>query len=279
MPLTPSSKLLRGGTAKPPGHTAGWMAVLLFAISPAGKAEEPTAAIWKAQEISFIYSSSTSIYSCGALRSRVESVLQAVGVNEDLKVSVSNCQNFFIPPDVISSTRSRRFGPSTGLGSGSSQAAYVRIRLRSPIPATPEAIAELDKTKGYRELLGRVTGNSVAIEEAVAQFPARRELVPLNYRTLRLEPEECELLEQMIREVFPKLGVRVVENSMVCIPRQVSMLRPRLKVEALVRLPPADAKVGELSVGEADDSGTPEEEPATEVDTSAEQVSKPPPTP
>jgi len=240
MPPTPSSKTRISRTTRPARGTAAWIAVPLLAMSSGAAAQEQTASIWKAQEINFTYSSSTSIYSCGALRSRVVSMLRAVGAHEDLKVSVNGCDEFLFP-EPASTIRSRQPDLFGNFNRDRNQFASVHIRLRSPIEATPDAIAELEKTKGYRELLGRVTNSSAAIQEAAAQFPAQRQLISLSYKSLRLEPEECELIEQMIRDVFPKLGVRVVESSMTCIPRQVSLLKPRLKVEALIRTPLDDA--------------------------------------
>jgi hypothetical protein len=111
------------------------------------------------------------------------------------------------------------------------------MRFRSPILATPDAIAELEKTKGYRELLGRVTGSSAAIQEAAAQFPVQRQPILLSNRTVGFEPEECELVEQLSRQLFPKLAVRVIKQQTSCFPGQVSLIKPRLEVEALVRTP------------------------------------------
>jgi hypothetical protein len=42
-------------------------------------------------------------------------------------------------------------------------------------------------------------------------------------------------VEQIVRQVFPKLGVRVVKSSMTCIPGQLTRMKPRLAVEALVK--------------------------------------------
>jgi hypothetical protein len=213
------------------------MMIPWFAMSPA-LAQQPTMALWKAQEINFSYSSTTSIYSCGALEARVESLLRAVGADQ-VKASASGCSDFLFPSELPSVQRSgvpgidQRFARRNQF----SQLAFVRIRFRSPIEATPDAIAELDKTKGYRELLGRVTGSSAAIQEAASQFPTQREQVTLSNRTIGLRSEECELVEQMIAEVFPKLGVRVVKQSITCFPHQVSLLTPRLEVEALIKTP------------------------------------------
>ncbi len=246
MPFTSLSTTRIGRAALPVRGIAAWMVAPLLAMSCTVTAQESTLALWKTQEISFSYTSRNSIYSCGALRNRVESLLLAVGANADLKVSVSNCDDFIFPGEPSAIGRQRRFDEFGGVvararGLGSGQFSSVSIRLRTPIEATPEAIAELEKTKGYRELLGRVTNNNAAVQEAAAQFPAQRQLIPLTYQTLRLEPEECELIEQMSRSVFPRLNVRVVERGFTCNPRQRSFVKPRLKVEALIPTPPPAA--------------------------------------
>jgi hypothetical protein len=220
-----------------------------LAASAAFAAEEiteTTNAIWKDQEISFTYRSSTNIYSCGALESRVESLLRAVGAEkESLTVQVNGCSDFlFDDPFLSSRTRAEQFRPRAFRRLRDPQFSQVRIRLRNPIAATPEALAELEKTRPYRELLGRVTGSSAAVQEAASQFPARRQQVSLSTRALDLEPEECELLEQMIRDVFPKLGVTVTKKNMSCFPPSVSLTKPRIEVEALIRTPPPPPPAG-----------------------------------
>jgi hypothetical protein len=211
-------------------------------------ADEIVNAIWKDQEFDFIYRSSTNIYSCSAMRSRVKSVLRAVGADKGLQVTVTGCEEFIIPtPEELeippvgrgpqpSNSPAERLRERQRLRPRESQFARVRIKMRSPIPATPEALAELEKTKPYRELLGRVTGKDT-LQDAAAQFPARRQQVSLSTRKIDLEPEECELIEQMITEVFPKLGVRVVKKNISCFPPRVSKLKPRLEVEALLKEP------------------------------------------
>jgi len=234
---------------------ACWIALLNVAVTgqcgatAEGEAKDPavaapaaddiTNAIWKDQELDFTYHSSNNIYSCGALRSRVKSLLRAVGA-DSLEVSVSGCEEILITSaDELQLPGTRSGQPTDRLRERQllrdAQFARVRIKLRTPIPATPEVLAELDKTKGYRELLGRVTGSSDAVQEAASQFPARRQQISLSTRKLDLEPEDCELIEQMIAAVFPKLQVRVVKQNLSCFPPFVSKLKPRLEVEALVR--------------------------------------------
>lgn len=214
--------------------------------SAAATETEITNAIWKDQEIAFTYSSSYNIFSCGALEGRVKSLLLAVGAyRQNLDVTVSGCSDFLFaplddPPLIGRSSSTDRLRARNLARVRDAQFSQVRIRVRSPTAATPDALAELEKSRPYRELLGKVTGTSDTIQEAAAQFPARRERVSLSTRALDLEPEECELLERMIADVFPKLGVKVVKVNMSCFPPRVSLLRPRIEVEALLKTPPAE---------------------------------------
>ena len=66
--------------------------------------------------------------------------------------------------------------------------------------------------------------------------------VSLSRGKLYLEPGDCELVEQLSEKVFPKLGIRVIEDDVRCTPNQVSMNQPRLVVEALVPVPKPDEK-------------------------------------
>lgn len=218
--------------------------------------QDSVAAIWKDQEIDFFYHSQTAIYSCGALQSRVESILRAVGA-DDVKVSAANdCDDFIFAPQATGDIlrpqlESDRFG---NRARARQQTSHVRITFKSPVLATPDALAELNKDKGRRELIARVTGNNAALQEATGIFPAHWQEVSLSRGgALRLEPEECELVEQMSRSVLPKLGVRIVGDNLMCMPHQVSLLQPRLTVAALVKTqlnvgsPPAKSKKNKKS--------------------------------
>ena len=75
-------------------------------------------------------------------------------------------------------------------------------------------------------------------------FAAERQQVTLSHRTIRLEPADCELLDQMMSSVFRELNVRVVRRNFSCDPRQFSRIPPQLTVEALL---PAGATLGRQS--------------------------------
>jgi hypothetical protein len=108
------------------------------------------------------------------------------------------------------------------------------------VEATPEALAELDKTRSTRELVARVRGDSKQAQLAAAPFPAHWKRVSLSRGKLNLEPGDCELIEQLNKKVFPKLAIRVVDDTVGCTPHGTSMKQPRLVVEVLAPLPTAD---------------------------------------
>ena len=60
-------------------------------------------------------------------------------------------------------------------------------------------------------------------------------------RALDLQPGDCELMEGLRDHVLPKLNIEVVQDRVVCTPRQVSIDTPKLEVSALVPVKSADA--------------------------------------
>jgi hypothetical protein len=219
--------------------------VLISLLVAPATAQERTTAVWKEQEISFLYRSSTSIYECDALRRRVASILLAVGARGDLQVKVENCRHYVVTPDhdptdtwMDPADRYR----SSGLerwrrDPNDEQTANVRIRLATPVEVTAEVLDEVKKEKTRRELIARVTGNPAAVQQMTGEFPAEWREVTLSRSTIGLEPEECELLDQMSSSVFRQLGIREVARGMTCNPRQRSNIPPKLTVKALITAP------------------------------------------
>ena len=193
-----------------------------FAQSPSASATaDPVQAIWKAQEITFTFESFTTFYSCSSLEAKLKRILTAVGADPTMKVRSRGCfeRNSFQRMPV------------------------VEIALASPVAATPEALAERDKNRSVRELAARVRGASKLLEQAEAQFPAHWKTVSLSRGDLRLDPGDCELIDQLKKKVFPQLGVRLVEDRVKCAPNTTTPNQPRLVVEALTAMPRPDAPV------------------------------------
>lgn len=226
---------------------------------PFAAAQEQTAAVLKQHEVDFFYRSAVAPFSCDALERRVMSVLHALGARQDMEVRVSNCSYGFNSQTTIDAGQSGsdRYRRPSDPWAGSSdpfdpssdrfrtrrleheQSSHIRVRLMMPVEATPEILEELKKDKSRRELISRVTNNpNVALDEPIV-FPARRENITLSRRTLDLEPEECELLEQMSTSIFRELGLRVVKGRQSCDRDRISRIPPQLTVEALMPIMPA----------------------------------------
>ena len=93
-----------------------------------------------------------------------------------------------------------------------------------------------------RELIARVRGDGQSADAALAQFPAVSKVVRLEGRRGDpIEEGDCELLEQMVRQVFPQLGVQVGEGSRLgCMRNQVPVGSVRLLLETLQKAPEPD---------------------------------------
>jgi hypothetical protein len=190
---------------------------VLSAETPADEPPKEVQAIWKTQELSFYFQSFTTFYSCRSLEDRVRMILVELGADKSIKVRSTSC-----------------------FGNEIARLPHLRINVTSPVEATPEALAELEKTRSTRELTARVRGERMA--EGTEQFPAYWKPVSLSRGSLRLESGDCELVDQLKRHVLPKLSIRLVKDNVSCSPNQVSMSQPRLEVEALTAMPRPDEK-------------------------------------
>jgi hypothetical protein len=225
---------------------------------------EQIPAVLKSQEIDFFYRSSIAPFSCHALQGRVASIFSALGARNDIQVSVTGCDflvqdepanvlNVPSASDGVDGSSSRWRTPSTRFGTRSErrreQNSHVRVRLMTPVVVTDEVLAEIERDKSRRELVSRVTGNTSAALNDPIVFPAQRQLVTLSRKTVDLYPEDCELMEQMARSAFPKLGIRVVNRGRGCERNHISQIPITVVVEALMpyipqgpqlSLPPAE---------------------------------------
>jgi hypothetical protein len=185
--------------------------------SPADAAPGVVSAVWMERDVTLHYMGFTSYYSCEGLRGQVTRILKELGVRPGFKVTARNCVRLTGP----------EWTPS------------VRIVAALPVEATPEVLAELAKDASTRELAAKVQGKSP--DEATAQFPARPKRVEFVSGGLSfLKDGDCELMEQMRDRVFGPLGVKVIESSLQCVPRQVTIGSIRMTVEVLEPVPAAN---------------------------------------
>lgn len=209
-----------------------WMAVLaaVLPVCSGVAASEPPAqpaptvnAVWVEQEFNFFYAGFTSYYSCDGLEGKLEWLLRELGAREGFEVRARGCVNLS--------------GPELMPG--------ARIVAAMPFEATPELLAELAQDDSRRELAARATGDGSKVTEATAQFPARTRRI--EFKSSRsgladLQDGDCELMDQAVRQLFPKLGVRVVDGGTSCVPKQVTLGAVRMTVEVLEPVPEPPAQ-------------------------------------
>jgi hypothetical protein len=205
----------------------GWIAGVLCALpalaaaqaaTPSADAAATVNAVWVERDVTFTYMPLTSYYSCDGLRDKVRWILKELGAKPGFKVVARGCIEVQ--------------GPEVFPG--------VRIVAAFPAPATPELLSQLASEASKRELAARATGKPDPVAEATAQFPSRVKRVEFRSGGSSiddLQDGDCELMEQMRDRVFGQLGVKVVEDRIHCVPRQVSIGAVRMTVELLEPVP------------------------------------------
>ena len=222
------------------GHAA-------LATEQAAQPQEPVAAALKLHEADFTYRSSRNFFSCDELRNAVAVILRALGARDDVQVRALDCMGVMIPDATISDgsttwnnnwdRSTRQQSPMERMRSSSSaarQSTPVHIQAMLPVVANDKVLKEMEQDKSRRELISRVTGNMAAALNDPILFAATRQQVTLSHETIKLEPEHCELLDQMISSVFRRFDMRVVRKSLACDPHQRSNFPPQVTVEALL---------------------------------------------
>ena len=222
-------------------------ALLLLAISSltlqgAALAAEPkqVAAVLKLREVQFVYRTVVNFFACDELRRDVAVILRAMGARDDVQVRVNDCQLVLMPDQRASSGGWDRFHPERPADpfrnfddQDSQQFSTVYVKAMFPIEATPEVMKEIDKDKSRRDLISRVTGDPAAALNDPIVFPAERKEITLSQRTLRLRPEHCELLEQMIPSLARQLDFKVTSKNLSCDRYGRSEFSPKVTLEVL----------------------------------------------
>jgi len=209
--LRSCSRQLRATTALLVFLSAG------FGMSSLARADETVRAVWHVQEIHLPYFGLTTQYSCDGLRDKMREVLKQLGVREDFVVRVS-CTELTGPVR----------NPS------------VHMVVANAVAATDEITKAFATDPKRAELLARL--------QRKAKVPASDEPFDavLKHVVLRAKDRQsastvgdCELLEQVRRDVLPKLGAKVLKDDMSCTPYQGTVGNPRIELELLVAAPKA----------------------------------------
>jgi hypothetical protein len=145
--------------------------------------DNPRAAVWKEQHLTFFYVGRTARYSCQGLRDKVRLLLMELGARSDLKVSVQSCDES---------------APRTG---GSSLGPTLGVVFSSP--AMPDAAAK------------PAAGNS-SVNARFMPFTLTSDV----FRNIGLG--DCELIEEFTRQILLKMTTRDVRRDIACVPNQMT---------------------------------------------------------
>jgi hypothetical protein len=207
-------------------------------ISGAASAEEQVPAVLKLREVQFVYRSVVNFFACDELRRDVKVILQALGARDDVQVRVNDCELVLMPDRRESSgwdrwNPERPADPFRTVEEDHEQRSTVYVKAMFPIEATPEVMKEIEKDKSRRELISKVTGDpSAALNDPII-FPAERKQITLSRGTLRLKPEHCELVEQMLPSLARQLNFKVISKHLSCDRYGRSEFAPKVTIEVL----------------------------------------------
>jgi hypothetical protein len=179
-------------------------------------------ALWRTQEINFIYRGYMTTYDCRTLSTKVSRLLLAVGARQGTSVKTEACN--VVQP----------------FGGTPTQLATMRLSVTSPARANAEMKSEIARDSSRRTLLSRL-GVQIAPAEEFLAFWASMDVARIEHPTF--SASDCELLEQFAAQVLPKMAI-AVEYRKSCSSSPHRLSKPTLKVLALLPMPPADAVRG-----------------------------------
>jgi len=201
------------------------MAIAVFAMTigvsigtSTARADEPVRAVWNVQEIYLPYFGLTTHYSCDGLHDKMTEILKQLGVRDDFRVSVGGCTE----------------------SSGPVRSPSVYMVVANAVVATDEVTKAFAADPKRAKLLARLQhkGKTQVSDQA---FDAVLQGVVLHAKDRfgTGASGDCELMEQVRRDVLPKLGAKVLKDDMFCTPHQGIVGNPRIELELLVAAPKA----------------------------------------
>ena len=193
------------------GILVGLAALLSSAFAAAETSSDSGVdAVWKPQRLAFEYRGYSTLYNCRSLERKLHDILLSIGAREDLRVSGYACD------EQIS-------------------VASFEIVFHSPVEATPENVLALTTYDSQDELIARARGETLASAADLPRFPAVWKTVSFaRDRELKLQPGDCELMQQVRRQILTRMSVRIVADRILCSPAFGNIGPPRLTVSALV---------------------------------------------
>ena len=168
---------------------------------------EPVTAIWHRQTFDFQLRGTRLLYSCAGLQLKLAAILEALGVQQGMRLE---CVTESSPRDL-----------------------QLRLHTRSAVTATPENVAVEVELDAKQRLLARLKNQQLPTAADVPRFIAHWRNVDLHrQRRLGLDSVECELLQEVQRQIFPRLAVRVAKEGLSC-QSGATRIGYRLRVQVL----------------------------------------------
>lgn len=181
------------------------------ATAAPGIASDSLDAIWRVQQIDLRLRTGDRYHSCSALHSKIAAILGAVGA-EKVVVSVS-CNMNSLTNNVL-----------------------ARVATATPVEATAANVQAATTFDARAELVARLRQETLPTANDIQVFPAEWRTVAITtVRGVHLGPGDCDLLQGLTDQVFPRLSVRVVRQRLSCGAGIGAAARPILVVEALMR--------------------------------------------
>ncbi len=204
-------------------HVRAAFSVLVVLVAGLGagttaRADETVRSVWQVQEIFLPYFGLTTQYSCDGLRDKMREILKQLSVREDFVVSIAGCTEL----------------------SGPARNPSLRMVLAHAVAATDDVTKTFATDPKRAELLARLQRKAKASGSASNEpFDAalKRVVLRAKDRSNSSAAGDCELLEQVRRDVLPKLGAKVLKDNVSCTPYQGTVGNPSMEVELLVAVP------------------------------------------
>jgi len=168
-------------------------------------------AIWRVQEFDFHFRTSGRYHSCTSLHSKITAILREIGAGEVV------VQLACAPNSLTNNT-------------------FARVATATPVQASTQNIEAATTYDSRQQLTARLRQIQLPSAADIDRFPAQwREVTLSNNRRLQLGRHDCDLLQDLTRQILPHLSVRIVRKRLNCGSPTLDPANPVLVVSALVK--------------------------------------------
>jgi hypothetical protein len=174
----------------------------------------PITAAWHLQQIEFNFRSTNIYYSCEGFRQKVVTIMKAIGARDDVSVDL-RCRGGTLINNVV-----------------------TIITVATPVEATPENVAALTTYSTEAQLAARLNNVQLPTASDIERFSAEWRKVDFNRtRRTKLDAGDCDLVDGLIEQVFPRLPVHVLKRRLSCSHGSANRMSLPLHVAALMAAP------------------------------------------